>query len=166
MWGPVRWGLPKQAGPRFDLWCSQVRWASCFGNGPGLPGFPSRDLPGQGCCSHSGHSGCSVGVAPLMLCGSLTLPQGENWEISLWPGAHCRCCHQAGRSLGGLCAGVSPQRWPCPLLGRQGGVADLARGPRLACYGAKALLTPIIGYRKQPVSQLPCPSPGFALSLH
>ena len=57
----------------------------------------------------------------------------------------------------------------CTFLGRQfllGGVGDLARGPRLACIGTKVLLTPMLDYRKRPISQLPCPWPGFAHSSH
>ena len=58
-----------------------------------------------------------------------------------------------------LCA----QSWVGQFL--LGGVADLARGPRLACYGAEAFLIPRLDDRKRPVSQLPCPLPGIALSL-
>ena len=54
-----------------------------------------------------------------------------------------------------LCA----QSWVGQFL--LGGVADLARGPRLACYGAEALLIPRLDYRKRP----PLSSPALCLEL-
>ena len=92
-----------------------------------LADVPFTGGPGtRRCCSHPMQPGCSAGRAPLVLCGSQTLPQGdikkqENRPAE-WPEhAACAAIKQAGPQdpTGGLYAEVSPaHRSVRTILGR------------------------------------------------